>query len=263
MERYPCPIEGWARPAYHQEKRPVNRFLALAVKNPLAVAIGLLALFLAGWLVKTKWDLHKLEQAHIEATTQRDSLAAEAAAARAEAQGWSVQFATATEQLWKQIASREESLAALTEDFRASGIRITRLTSIVASLEGQISSAGTPAAVPDSETDPVPPSWSGEADDGVLRLSWTFWRFAPRLTMDYGVVVPIELIEGESGDGRTLVLARTRVPNATLTFEELLVDRQPPIVVEHCSVGTRLKWGLGGLGVGFAGGSLAPGGGSL
>jgi len=237
----------------------MNRYASVALKNPLAVAIGLLALLLAGMLAKTKWDLHQLEQAHLEATTQRDSIAADAAMARAEALGWKGQFATATEQLWKQIASREESLAALTEDFRASGIRITRLTSVVASLQDSIVSVGIPAAIPDGEADTVPPSWSGEVDDGVLRASWTFWRFDPRLTMDYGVNVPIELIEGESGDGRTLVLARGRDPRVTVTFEELLVDRPPPVVVEHCSVGTRLKWGLGGLGAGFGAGSLAPG----
>lgn len=228
-------------------------------RNPLAVVLGILTIIIAVWGGNTWWQLRELRRVHEEVTTERDSLAAEAAAARAEALGWKVQFATATTDLWKLIASRDADLKALAKDFRASGIQITRLTSMVASLQGQISSAGTPAAVPDSETDTIPASWSGEADDGVLRLSWTFFRMDPRLTMDYGLTVPLELIEGESGDGRTLVLARTSIPNATLTFEELLVDRPPPVVVEHCSIGTRARYAAGGGLVGLVGGLFGPG----
>jgi hypothetical protein len=230
----------------------MNRYASLALSNPLAVVIGILALLLAGMLAKTKWDLHQLERAHHEATTERDSLAAEAAAERARADGWTVEFAAATGHLHRQLSLRDSSLARLAADLRASGVRITQLAAMVASLEGQISGAGVPGGPPAGDSTGVPAQWSGEVDDGALRGSWLFARLPdPRLSLDYRVEIPLEWVQGTTGDGRIIVSARSPLARVGLRFDELLVDLPPARTVNRCSWTTRGRWGVAGAGVGM------------
>jgi len=237
----------------------VNTLLRYLTRNPLVALLALILLMALAWGGKAKWDLWRMESAHEEVTTERDALAADAAAERRRADGWQAVFAEDTGHLFKKITSRDSVLAIAARDLKASGVRITRLTSMVASLQGQTSSPGEPDALPDSETDTVPASWSGEIDDGLLRAPWTFFRFDPRLALDYVVEIPIQLIEGESGDGRTLVLARALDPRASVTFDELLVHRFPPVVVEHCSIWTRGKYAAGGGLIGWGLGLFSGG----
>jgi len=212
-----------------------------------AILAGLVFVILASALGLAKWELHELRRAIEERTTERDSLAAEAAVQRARANGWVVEFAEGTAHLSREIASRDSTLAALSRDLRASGVRVSELTSLVASMEGRISSTGVPDSAPASDSTGVPASWSGSVDDGLLKGSWRFFRPDPRLLLDYRADVPVELIQGLAGDGRTVVMARSPDPRVRVSFAELLVDRPQPVTVRVCSWGTRIRWALGGL----------------
>ena len=199
--------------------------------------LGSLTAVLFVFGANTWWSLRELRAEVASVTTERDSLAGDAVRLRLKADGWEAEFANATGHLWKLVFSRDSVFAA---DLRASGVRIRRLTQLVATLEGQVSSVGV--------LDTVPGTWTGGIDDGLLTASWGF--SPPNLSLDYAVSVPIELVEGEAGDGRTLVLARGLDPRVSVTFSELLVNYKV-VVVNHCPVGTRLKWGSVGMGFGF------------
>lgn len=190
-----------------------------------------------------------LQHARARAATSRaeraeaaiDSLAAEAAAARAELSGWKVKFAEASD-LAKLLETRDSQLAVLARDLRASRAKVRSLTRIVAEAAGSASVVAE-AATPDSAT--------GIISDGTLSAKWTFYYATPGLSLRYSCLVPVEAVAFETGDGRLLVTARSSSPNVSLQIAEALVNLPEPTVERR---GVSWLWipaaFLGGLAIG-------------
>lgn len=205
----------------------------------------LLMVVLIGIILAFYIHAKRLEAQIHERTTQRDSLAGEAAAERARANGFEVAFGTYMPHLAKELKKGDSILAVTIGDLQVSRARILQLNRITVGLEGQISSMGTPGAALTDDTEAIPSSWVGEYDDDLLRGSWTFDRIpAPLLSLDYFSSPVIELVQSTSGDGRTLVLLRGLDPRVTPIFTELLVDPLPPVIELHCPVS---RLGIAGL----------------
>ena len=196
------------------------------------------------------WKIQRLQSDLEEQTTGLDRLAGEATAERARANGWVSVFAEVAPHLSKELRKRDSILALTIRDLRISRAEITALERIEVSIEGTISSPGTPSAPLTEDPEEVPPSWEGEYDDGLLRGSWLFSRIpSPLLEVDYFATPEIELVHSVTGDGRTLVIARGLDPRVTPIFKELLVDPLPPEVRKETSVKNLVLAGIIGAGL--------------
>ena len=190
------------------------------------LVLGIMLLFLGGANLKA-WGLSRQLR---EVTVARDSIAADFASARAEAEGFTVAFAQERVNLTRALMKRDSTLARVLSDYQASRIEVTSYVELLAVAEGRIESLGTAVAA----TDSTPESWAGELDDGLLIGSWGLQP--PLLTLQYTVSPQIELIQGLSGDGRLLVTARASDPRVTLRINDLLFE--PPAA----QVVTRTNW---------------------
>jgi hypothetical protein len=215
----------------------------------VAIFIIMAVLAVGAWQA---WTIHQLEaQVHV-ATTQRDSLAGEAAAERARARGFEVAFGKYVPHLAKQLKQGDSILAETIGDLQVSRVRITQLNRLTVRMQGQISSMGTPSAPLTDDPEEVPPSWVGEYDDGLLSGSWRFTRVpTPLMGLDYFLEPEIELVQGVAGDGRTVVLVRGLDTRVSPIFTKLVVDPLPPVIELHCPATRLATAGLIGAGLGL------------
>lgn len=165
-----------------------------------------------------------------EATTERDSVAAEFAAERARAEGRTVEFAQTVDDLEATIAAKDSSLQRVLADYRASRITIESYSELLATAENRVSALGDRL---DSLSAPVEGRWGGKLDDGLLRASWRFVVPPARLDMDYTVTIDGKLIHATAGDGRLVVTAWTPDDRASLEIPALFVEPRAPDVVHR------------------------------
>ena len=143
----------------------MRTLIAFATRNPMAAALGIFLLLALAGGAKLKWDLWGLERAHHEATTERDSLAAEAAAERARAEGWEVRFAEREEDMDLFLAAKGDTISRLKDDLQASQVEMRSFARALLVAEGRLTSVGIPdsaspgGAVGDSATCPSRWGW--------------------------------------------------------------------------------------------------------
>jgi hypothetical protein len=176
----------------------------------------------------TQWQLVATRERLARAETRADSIAADAAidAIRRDSV-WSATVASTERDLAQAISERDSTSAALVARLDDAGIRIAMLTALSARAQGEVESLAQRSTVlTDSLTalaDTVK-SWEGEIDDGLLTATWRFDLPPARHTLTYGVTIPGELVVSETGDGRTVVLARSTHPRASLDIGEVVVS---------------------------------------
>lgn len=228
----------------------MRTLIAFATRNPMAAALGIFLLLALAGGAKLKWDLWGLERAHHEATTERDSLAAEAAAERARANGWEVRFAEREEDMDLFLVAKGDTISLLKDDLRASRVETRSYARALVVARGALTSVGTPDSTPPEEAGDAPGScpsrWDGELDDGLLRGSWAFLAAIALLELDYGVELPLEWVTGVTGDGRSMLNIRSPDPRVTPQLEEYVWTPPAPVIETRCSL-TR-QGVVGGIG---------------
>ena len=190
----------------------------------------------------------RLRALHAEATTRADSMAIEAVAQRAEADGWQSVFADSVGNLTELLAEGEGGRAALARDLLASRAEVRALVTIQAAASGVVESTGlrvdTVAVESVSE-------YVGEFDDGVLAAGWQFVTLDARLLLDYTVGIRGEIIQAEGGDGRVLFTARSLTPRASFVVDSLLFTPPAPRIEVR---GAKWWWVVAGVVGGYLAG---------
>ena len=184
----------------------------------------------------TQWQLVATRERLARADTRADSIAADAAidAIRRDS-AWSATVASTERDLAQAISERDSTSAALVARLDDARIRIAMLTDLSARAQGEVESLAQRARLLTDSLAALADTvqrWEGEIDDGLLRATWRFDLPPARHTLTYGVTIPGELIVSETGDGRTVVLARSTHPRASLDIGEVVVsepakDEQP------------------------------------
>ncbi len=169
------------------------------------------------------------------------------------ADGWRIRLVDASDDLEGLLQEErdrggllEEEKAELARQAETLNGRISALADMYASARGQITILDGRIFASDAST-PMPDSVVAEIDDGLLRGRMAF--FPPsRLDLEYRLGLALVLGFIDAPDGRSLVTAMSDNPRVDLRYGEVFYQPAPP--VEYCPVGTRLTWGLGGVGVG-------------
>lgn len=176
----------------------------------------------------TQWQLVATRERLALADTRADSIAADAAidAIRRDS-AWSATVASTERDLAQAISERDSTSAALVARLDDAGIRIAMLTALSARAQGEVESLAQRARVLTDSLAALADTverWEGEIDDGLLRATWRFNIPPARHTLTYGVTIPGELVVSETSDGRTVVLARSTHPRASLDIGEVVVS---------------------------------------
>ena len=168
-----------------------------------------------------------------------DSIAADAAIARLQADSvWEVRIATQEDDLQGLLASGDSARARLAEELSEANVRVGLLAEVNATARGNIISLGNQLSAAEAEEitgDPATVAFEGDIDDGLLTGAWQFLLPQAQHTLDYGVTVPGELVVSVTGDGRTLVTARSTHERASLNLGDVFVDPPPPVEVRRIS----------------------------
>ena len=96
----------------------------------------------------------------------------------------------------------------------------------------------------------MPDSITAEFDDGVFSGAVGFLPRENEFRLGIRARIAAALAIVEGADGRVLFSAVPSDERVTLSIQG--ASWQPPAPVQHCSLGTRIRWGLGGLAVGVA-----------
>lgn len=214
--------------------------------------LGALVLLLLVLYFGKVLELSGLEAENSQLSIRADSIAAEAAAARAEAEGWEVRFAEADpEGMERALSEQGEELRRLSADLRASRVRIESLSRVIAEGSG---SGETDVEVVEEESlaELSPPSQElrGEIRDEVLTLDWRLRPNPFRFSYDYSVSLPCELLSSRTGDGRLMVTARSLIPEvASCRVDDLVFDPLPPEVLRKTDWRGAFKWASIGAGI--------------
>lgn len=204
---------------------------------------GALAVFVAvsGILAAKELQVRALERDLAAAEHERDSLAIEAVAQRAELEGWSVRFAQMVASGTAELQGRDSMLAALGRDLEEANARVRQYVSALASAEEQIESLATGR----DTISTVPRWWTGRFADGLLSADWRFERLPEaNLSLGYRIEVPVELVTSEGGDGRWLVTGRSSDSRVRLDLDEVIVEPTTPEVVTRTSLRRQFIVGL-------------------
>ncbi len=170
-----------------------------------------------------------------------DSIAADAAIARLEADSvWEVRLATQDDNLQGRLASGDSARQVLAAELAEANVRVGLLAEVNATARGNIISLGTQLSAAEAEargleTDSATVAFGGDLDDGLLSGSWSFILPRAEHMLTYDVTVPGELVVSQTGDGRTLVTARSTHERAALRLGEIFVDPPPPVEVRRIS----------------------------
>ncbi len=170
-----------------------------------------------------------------------DSIAADAAIARLEADSvWEVRLAVQDDDLSGRLAAGDSARQVLAAELADANVRVGLLVEVNATARGQIISLGTQLSAAEAEArglevDSTTVAFGGDLDDGLLVGSWTFTLPRAEHMLAYDVTVPGELVVSLTGDGRTLVTARSTHERAALRLGEIFVDPPPPVEVRRLS----------------------------
>lgn len=175
-----------------------------------------------------QWQLFETRERLASADTRADSIAADAAieAIRRDS-AFSATLAVTKRDLALAIGERDSTSAALVARLDDANIRIAMLTDLSATAQGAVESLAQRATVLTDSLAAVADTvhrWEGKLDDGLLRAAWRFDLPPARHTLTYAVTIPGELVVSETGDGRTVVLARSTHPRASLDIGEVVVS---------------------------------------
>lgn len=170
-----------------------------------------------------------------------DSIAADAAIARLQADSvWEVRIATQEDDLQGRLAAGDEARQRLATELAEANVRVGLLAEVNATARGNIISLGTQLSEAEAEargleTDSATVAFGGDIDDGLLAGAWTFTLPRAEHMLTYDVTVPGELVVSVTGDGRTLVTARSTHERAALNLGDVFVDPPPPVEVRRIS----------------------------
>ena len=195
-----------------------------------AILVGLLMLLVAAQTVRA--NAYRSERDDL--TTRWDSAQAEWAVDSLEMIGVSAQLGVEVDDLERRLSDSGEEGDRVQNLLDNANVRIETLTNATASAGG---GAVVSRATIDTVFfgDSVPASWSGEVEEDLLDIDWTFFRLPdPRLFLrTWSVDIPVELTTSIAGDGRTLVTGRSTHENATLTIDSVFVDPTEPVEVQR------------------------------
>ena len=182
-------------------------------------------------------------------------LRTEALVGATELAGWEVRLVDATSDLGKRLQEQsdrgdllEKEKSELARQAETLNGRISALADMYADARGQITILDGRIFASDASTT-IPDSVTAEIDDGLLRGNLAFYP-PSSLALEYELHLAIALAFVDAPDGRMMATAMSDNPRVELRYGEVFYQPAPP--VEYCSVGTRVTWGLGGLGVGAA-----------
>ncbi len=168
-----------------------------------------------------------------------DSIAADAAIARLEADSvWEVRIATQENDLQGRLAEGDEARQRLAEELADANVRVGLLAEVNATARGNIISLGNQLSAAEATEitgDDAAVVFQGDIDDGLLAGAWRFTLPQAEHMLTYDVTVPGELVVSVTGDGRTLVTARSTHERAALSLGEIFVDPPPPVEVRRIS----------------------------
>ncbi len=170
-----------------------------------------------------------------------DSIAADAAIARLAADSvWEVRLAVQDDDLSGRLAAGDSARQGLAAELAEANVRVGLLAEVNATARGNIISLGTQLSAAEAEargleTDSATVAFGGDIDDGLLSGAWTFTLPRAEHMLTYDVMVPGELVVSLTGDGRTLVTARSTHERAALLLGEIFVDPPPPVEVRKIS----------------------------
>jgi hypothetical protein len=180
-----------------------------------------------------------------------DSIMADAAIARLQADSvWEVRIATQDDDLQGRLASGDSARARLAEELAEANVRVGLLAEVNATARGNIISLGTQLSAAEAEAitgDEATVAFEGDIDDGLLTGAWQFLLPQAQHTLDYDVTVPGELVVSVTGDGRTLVTARSTHERAALNLGDVFVDPPPPVEVRRLSFTKAALFYLAGI----------------
>lgn len=226
----------------------------------IAPVIILLVVGVFGWRGLSQ-DVYAARAEADALRAERDSLALEAVAERARADGWVTMFAeNSPEALAERLAQIDSARA---RDLRASGVRVAQLASLVATLRDSVQSVGSRASSPgESLGGPadslVSGEWVGSLSEGPLDAAWRFRLPAVTLDLSYTVEVAGTLVQSEAGD-RTLVMARSDDPRVSFSIPELVIAPAPPrIEYREPSLWSKARTAAGWAALGYLAGALTP-----
>lgn len=215
----------------------------MRLKIEVFVALCLLALA-AQYAIR----LGHAERERNQAAQVRDSLWIEDAANRAAIDGWAVQFGVLEKDLNGKISRRDSLNQRLAASLDRANAKVRTLTDLVVTLNDSLTSVGTAG----DTTEAGDVTYTGEIDDGLLRATWGF--VPPALSLAYGVTVPLEIVTSEGGDGRWLVVARSKDSRASVSVKGFWFSPPAPVRVAKCTL-TQTAWRFG---LGVLAGSFVP-----
>lgn len=211
-----------------------EKFMTLLLVVAMVVAIA--QTFRVGWA----------QEATEAARVRADSIAADAAIARLAADSvWEVRIADEVNDLQGILERGDSARQSLAMELDDANIRVGLLAEVNAVARGQIISLGEQMGgenLGDSAT-----AWEGDLDDGLLTGAWVFRLPQALHTLNYNVNVPGELIVSLTGDGRTLVTARSTHERAALNLGQVFVDPPPPVEVRRLSFTKAAMFYLAGI----------------
>ena len=185
------------------------------------------------------------------ALVRADSLLADAAISRLEADSvWEARIATEVDNLSSQLANGNEERQRLIDELEGANIRVGLLAEVNAVARGNIISLGEQLSAAEAaqiSDDDATVAWRGDIDDGLLTGRWQFLLPQAQHTLDYNVDVPGDLIVSVTGDGRTLITARSTHERAALNLGEIFVDPPPPVEVRRLSFTQAALFYLAGI----------------
>jgi hypothetical protein len=179
---------------------------------------------------------YQLGEARAEAEANRvraDSIAAEKVASEIAADSvWEIRFAEQSNDLQSRLAAKDDTLGALASRLDSANVRIGLLSEVTASAQGQIVSlSNRNGALADSLAKlDISGDIGGDIEDEILTGTWLVTLPQLTHTLDYSVAIPGEIVVSRTGDGRTLVTARSTTPRAELRLGQVFVDPPPPEV---------------------------------
>ena len=199
------------------------------------ILIGLLILAAGFQTLRVGWAQDLAESNRVRA----DSIAADAAVARLQADStWEVRFAENTNNLNALLADGDSARQLLAGELDEANVRVGLLVEVNATARGNIISLGEQlgqAEATELTGGEATVAFQGDIDDGLLVGDWTFELPEIKHTLTYDVTVPGELVVSTTGDGRTLVTARSTHERAMLNLGQIFVDPPPPVEVRKLS----------------------------
>lgn len=159
-------------------------------------------------------DLH-------EGSERVDSIGRELVRSRAESEGWRVREASIREDLVDILMDRDTTFSKLVGELEATRTRVEALMDVTAEARGLI--VDTVEVI-----DTIAGTYRGTIDDGILEAEWRL--DPPTFSMPYSVRIPGELIVTRTGDGPSLVIARSSDPRASLDVQAIEIPRDTTVV---------------------------------